>query len=319
MTDLCLVPARVIRNPSLARSLFAAAYTTVLIAGLAGAAAGQRTGTKTSAERFADSPLGASGSVLSATPVISGPLIFLPQVISSLGGTFETGRIPAAIGDLNGDGKLDLAVLEDATTVSVLLGNGDGSFQAPQTYASGLESDSGITIADLNGDGKLDLVVTGCSASCSPGDVAVLLGNGDGSFKPGVLYSSGGYVGDSVAVADVNRDGKADLVVENACSTTQCTGYGSVGVLLGNGDGTFKPVVTYSTGGSVSFGLAIADVNGDGDPDLLVANGCNIHGCTTYDQSHQVSVLLGKGDGTFRPAVGYASGGTARIRSLRSI
>ncbi|MGA9689134.1 MAG: Ig-like domain repeat protein [Candidatus Sulfotelmatobacter sp.] len=161
----------------------------------------------------------------------------------------------------------------------------------------------------MNGDGKPDLVVTGCSASCSPGNVAVLLGNGDGSFKPGVLYSTGGWVAGALAVADVNLDGKADIVVVNACKTVECTGVGSLGVMLGKGDGTFEPVVTYGSGGFEASAIAIADVNGDGNPDLLVANGCNPNSCTTYDYSHEVGVLLGRGDGTFRSVVSYASGG----------
>ena len=106
------------------------------------------------------------------------------------------------------------------------------------------------------------------------GTVGVLLGNGDGTFQTAVTYGSGGYYADSVAVADVNGDGKPDLVVANACaSSSNCANGGSVGVLLGNGDGTFQAAVTYGSGGQYEpDSVAVADVNGDGKPDLLVAN-----------------------------------------------
>jgi len=305
MPDLGLVPTRVNRNLNLATPLFAAVLTALLMAFLAIGALGQAT--TSSKKHPTDSSLRSSGSTINATPAASGPLIFLPQTINSFGNNDGT-PVRAAIGDLNGDGKPDLAVIANLI-LFVALGNGDGTFQSPQSYGTGLVSPEGITIADLNGDGRLDLVVSGCGASCSPGDVAVLLGNGDGTFKPGVLYNSGGWVSSSVAVADVNLDGKADLVVENLCSTTRCTAHGTLGVLLGNGDGTFKPVVLYDTGGYNSSGLAIADVNGDGSPDLLVANGCSASGCGTQDQNRQVGVLLSKGDGTFLPVANYASGG----------
>jgi hypothetical protein len=270
---------------------------------------GQTAGTASGKERVAEAGLGSANFLLSATPVITGPLIFLPPVTYSEGNSNNDSGFPSAIADVNGDGKLDLVVINNSNTVIVLLGNGDGSFQAPQSFSTGLVSSEGVTIADFNGDGKPDLMLTGCGVSCSPGDVAVLMGNGDGSFKTAVLYGTGGWVGQSVAVADVNLDGKADLVVVNGCKTVSCTAYGTLGVMLGKGDGTFEPVVTYSTGGFESSQVMIADVNGDGNPDLLVANGCNPKGCTTYDQSHGVGVLLGRGDGTFRSVVGYASGG----------
>ena len=123
--------------------------------------------------------------------------------------------------------------------------------------------------------------------------MGVLLGNGDGTFQAAVTYGTGGIYADSVAVADVNGDGKLDLVAEN---------YGSnnVGVLLGNGDGTFQTAVTYGSGGAYPYSVAVADVNGDGKPDIVVAN----------SGSSNVGVLLGNGDGTFQTAVAYGSGGS---------
>ena len=94
------------------------------------------------------------------------------------------------------------------------------------------------------------------------------------SFANAVGYGSGGNWADSVAVADVNGDGKPDLVVANYCASGSCAN-GTVGVLLGNGDGTFQSAVTYGSGGTDAYSVAVADVNGDGKPDLLVANRCN--------------------------------------------
>jgi hypothetical protein len=219
-----------------------------------------------------------------------------------------------AVADLNGDGKLDIVVANSCEsscsvpvpgTVGVLLGNGDGTFQAAVTYSTGGFGANSVAVADVNGDGKLDLIVaTVCSSndgfSCSNidsfGGVSVLLGNGDGTFRVAVIYDSGGYLAESVAVEDVNGDGKPDLVVANQC-TVHCSSNGWVGVLLGNGDGTFQSAMTYSPDDIVVSSIAAADVNGDGKPDIVVAGGSN------------VGVLLGNGDGTFQTVVPYGSGG----------
>jgi hypothetical protein len=133
-------------------------------------------------------------------------------------------------------------------------------------------------------------------------------------FMPAVDYSSGGCEPKSIAVGDVNGDGKPDLVVANPLGWPYC-GSGSpwVGVLLGNGDGTFQPVATYGTGtGGYATSVAAADVNGDGKLDLVVSN--TAAGGPNYDGS--VGVLLGNGDGTFQPAVDFDSGGYSYASSL---
>jgi hypothetical protein len=185
-------------------------------------------------------------------------------------------------------------------------------------YNPGGEDPLAVAVADVNGDGKPDLLVVNCdpvgSDNCGNdirhGLVGVLLGNGDGTFQQAVTYDPGGFEAWSVAVADVNGDGKPDLVVANLCtSSSNCT-IGKVGVLLGNGDGTFQPVVAYHSGGSTAWSVAVADVNGDGKPDLVVANLCGTSSdCTTGN----VGVLLGKGDGTFRAAVIYDPGGARPV------
>ena len=105
------------------------------------------------------------------------------------------------------------------------------------------------------------------------GTVSVLLGKGDGTFQPAIAYDSGGVDSRAVAIADVNGDGKLDLVVANSgdCSNGCYVGQ-DVSVLLGNGDGTFQPAVAYGSGGNRPFSVAVADVNEDGKPDLLVAS-----------------------------------------------
>jgi hypothetical protein len=226
------------------------------------------------------------------TPDSPPPLDFLPPVIYSSGGPFAAS---VAVADVNGDRKPDLLVA--GGSVSVLLGNGDGTFQTAVTYDSGGGGSAvAIAVADVNGDGKPDLLV----ANEQTATVGVLLGNGDGTFQPVVTYSSGGDLPLSIAVADVNGDGKRDLVVANSCDLSCSPDNGGVvGVLLGNGDGTFQTAVPYSSGQGSLDSAAVADVNGDGSPDLVVAD----------DANGTVGVLLGKGDGTFLQIVNYSSGG----------
>jgi hypothetical protein len=126
------------------------------------------------------------------------------------------------------------------------------------------------------------------------------------SFLSAVVYSSGGIFANSVAVADVNGDGKPDLIVANGYDV-DIPGNGGVGILLGNGDGTFQPAFVVDTGGRGSFGnsVAIADVNGDGKPDLVVVNMCIFSFCS---EGSSVAVRLGNGNGTFQPVEAYRSG-----------
>jgi Bacterial Ig-like domain (group 3)/FG-GAP-like repeat len=222
--------------------------------------------------------------------------LFLPPVAYPLP---EQG-LGVAIGDLNGDGIPDLAAL-GMSTLTIMLGNGDGSFRAGPAVSLGPSDSSAIKIADLNGDGKADLVVTNLFYNGSTeGGVIVLLGNGDGTFQPAVEYDSGGLEARNVAVADVNGDGHLDLVTINCGSSgsNPCFTTGILGVLLGNGDGTFQPAVAYGSGGGDGAGIAIADLNNDGKLDLVAANALG-----------SVAVLLGNGDGTFQlPAIYEVTG-----------
>jgi hypothetical protein len=194
-----------------------------------------------------------------------------------------TGPVDVAIGDLNGDGKADLATANyDSNTVSVLLNRGDGSFRAKVDYGAGPGPDS-VAIGDLNGDGKADLATTNEDSA-----VSVLLNTGDGSFQAKLDYPSGRYPG-SVAIGDLNGDGKPDLATANAFSNT-------VSVLLSRGDGSFKAKHDYRTGRSPRS-VAIGDLNGDGKRDLVTAN-----------RPGTISVLLNRGDGRFQAKRDYRAG-----------
>ena len=203
--------------------------------------------------------------------------------------------------DVNGDGKPDLIVANSCgdsycltgSTMAVLLGNGDGSFQPPVAYSSGGTAWS-LKVADVNDDGKLDIIVANAN-----GSVGVLLGNGDGTFQPVQTFGAGGQGNYAIVVLDVNGDGKLDVIVSDLCFAGDCSDQGGVGVLLGNGDGTFQPVVTYPSQG-LALSAAAGDVNNDGKPDLVVTN---------EGSPGTIAVLLGNGDGTFQPAVTYTAGG----------
>ncbi len=223
-------------------------------------------------------------------------LYFLSGVVFAQAGQFlvapqyPTGTNPQAVatGDFRRNGKVDVAAVNSTSnTVSVLLGNGDGTFQSKVDYATG-STPQGVAVGDFNGDGIPDLAVTNSASNT----VSVLLGNGDGTFQAKVDYATGSTP-QGVAVGDFNGDGHIDLVVTNSADN-------SVGVLLGNGNGTFKAHVDYKTGFN-PYAVAVGDFNGDGMLDLAIANNNN---------NNVISVLLGKGDGTFQTQFQYGSGNT---------
>jgi hypothetical protein len=175
--------------------------------------------------------------------------------------------VAALLADVNGDGIPDL-LTGDANQITVAIGNGDGTFQAPSLMLSGAAAEKGIAAGDFNGDGKLDLAIL------SGGNLFVLLGKGDGTFGTPISHDSGSLR--EIGVGDFNGDGILDLVTLNSS--------GTVDLLLGKGDGTFKQPVKYVVSSPIS--LAIGDINGDGIVDLVVGT------------PNHVSVFLGNADGT---------------------
>jgi len=191
-----------------------------------------------------------------------------------------------------------------AQAVAPNLNPSSNLFLDAPAYGSGGPHAYGIVLADLNGDGKQDVIVANACTGCTSASVGVLLGNGDSTFQPAAAYASGGAGVLLVAVGDVNGDGKRDVVVENQCvSQSNCT-KGSIGVLLGNGDGTLQSAFTYTLPSEGGYILSLADLNGDNKVDLVVtacaANNCN---------PGTVGVMRGNGDGTFQAPVLYSSGG----------
>ena len=150
-----------------------------------------------------------------------------------------------AVGDFNGDGKPDLAVINAYdNSVSIFLNSGSGTFPTRKDYATGAYP-TAVVVGDFNGDGKLDLATSECGATpnCAGGSASILLGNGDGTFQTHVDYTVGGYPL-ALTVADLNGDGFLDLAVANSNSASG-TAAGGVDVLFGNGNSTLQAQQVY--------------------------------------------------------------------------
>jgi hypothetical protein len=186
-----------------------------------------------------------------------------------------------AVADFNHDGKDDMAVANQsaAGTVSILLSNGNGSFQPAIAFAAGSYA-SDAAAGDFNGDGNIDLAVAGLQ-----GTVNVLFGAGDGTFSAPTLYSAGSGA-HSIKAGDFNHDGKLDLATMNSTSAS---------LLLGNGDGTFQaPLSNYIPGNSTN--MIVGDFDRDGNLDLVTSNTMS---------TGTITLLHGRGDGSFDAAQSY--------------
>jgi hypothetical protein len=217
----------------------------------------------------------------------AGKIAFKPAQSYSVG----TNPIWVVAGDFNNDGKRDLAVINqgdasvrDPGGVSILLGNGDGTFQSAKNIAIGKNCTSAVA-GDFDGDGNTDLALLrpGDPTVNDDGDVTIFLGNGDGTFHQGAVLTPGKNPSGlrySIAAADLNGDQRLDLVVANGADKT-------FSVMLGNGDGTFQSPVAYPVINSPGSVLAV-DLAGNGTKDIAVFRGIG------------VDIWLGNGDGTFR-------------------
>jgi hypothetical protein len=217
-------------------------------------------------------------------------LSFLPAVNYPVGP--PSAPLSIAVGSLRSNGIIDM-VTDDINTqkVSVLLGNGDGTFQAPVEYSLGNNSSQHIALGDVDGDGTLDIVVPGTNTS-------VLLGNGDGTFRPAIVTNLGSGLGQlaDFKLADVNGDGNLDIVAVNSMSSQPV-----LTIALGNGDGTFRNPYSYTAPGFLPGSIVVGDFNGDGIPDAAIASAetfCDPESglCET---TGAVTIFLGTGGGFF--------------------
>lgn len=193
-----------------------------------------------------------------------------------------------ALGDINSDGALDMVVVNaggwQRNIILILLGYGDGRFQAMQRFSVGDRPES-VTLYDVNGDDLLDAIV----ANCTSNNISILLGNGNGSFQNQTLFAVGNCP-QSVTLGDLNRDNVLDVVVANS-------GNRDISVLFGNGNGNFQPQQRFSVGDYPSS-VTLGDLNGDRVLDVVVANG----------GSDDISVLHGNGSGSFQPQRRFSVG-----------
>jgi hypothetical protein len=280
----------------------------------------------------------ATGPGLPAPAAWVPPVRFTPSI--DTGRTYATGTAPRAVitGDFNGDGKDDMVTANttNINSLSLFLGNGDGSFQPARNFNSGNANPFHLAAADLNGDNKLDLVVA--NRYNYTANVSILLGNGDGTFQSPTNLNAE-YDTVFVLIKDLNGDNKLDLVAVNGggldlnlflgngngtfqASTTVRLDYyftsvvagdfngdnkldlaairgypsGSVDILTGNGNGTFQAPVAYTIPSQAALGI-VGDFNKDNKSDLAIADG----------DSNKLSLLLGNGDGTFQSAVNFTA------------
>lgn len=232
---------------------------------------------------------------------------FQPAVRFAVGEAIEGSVF---VGDFNNDGKSDLFLPGDLKTANhpiVLLGNGNGTFNPRIDSSSFAVTGSyprGWTVGDFNGDKKLDVMCTLPSTTIADaGAYTVLLGNGDGTFKAGLVGANVLHYSRWSTTGDFNADGKLDIAVADGQGAGTQTGTAELTILLGNGDGTFKLGGHYASPGTPGADtlnpedVFVADLNKDGKLDVVVSD---------YDKN--INIFLGNGDGTVKPAVGYETG-----------
>jgi len=204
-----------------------------------------------------------------------------------------------AVTDLNGDSKLDVAIANATGLIRVLLGRGDGTFEVAENPST-VDGASSVAAGDLNRDGKMDLAV-----ASSAGSVTVLIGKGDGSFQSNRTYFTAGGGATGIGIDDLNNDGVPDLLISVSADFFFDA---KASVMFGNGNGTFRPSTSYSSGGVFATSVAFGDLNKDGRLDFLVANTCaGGTDCNNTADDGAVSVFVNKGQGTFKAARVYVN------------
>ena len=213
-------------------------------------------------------------------------------------GTTLGGDVPLLIGDVNDNHRNDV-VTASGDKLVVLLGRGDGTFAARRNYVvdrNGLVRS--LAVGDLNGDGKLDVVAGGQEGANTPvGTISVLLGDGHGAFGPAVTTTTGELLPHDLAIADLNRDGKRDLVVNDDVDLADYDGganHTAIVVYSGNGGGTFTQAHEYDLSELGSGALSLRDLDGDGNRDAVVVLNSGF------------DVLLGDGGGGFEAPLAIA-------------
>jgi len=224
--------------------------------------------------------------------VFSAPMAALRDFIAVKNFSVPSYSNAIAAADLNSDGNLDLLVVsEGESVVNVFFGDGQRNFVSAGSYPVGAYPQA-VAVGDFNGDGFPDVVVGAGGADA----IGVLINRKDGSFYPVQGYTTSCGGASSIAVGDFNRDAKLDLMV--------ATAYCGVAFLAGNGDGTFGSSMEFA-GGPCPSTIAAGDFNNDGNMDVVVGNEDNYF---CQQQSDEIDVLLGNGDGTFRQPVSYPAG-----------
>lgn len=230
--------------------------------------------------------LGFASSPPSGPPALA-PAVNTPQLLGPSGVTTD---------DLNGDGLLDVVIVNDrggnAGSVTVLLGRGGGALSEGMTFEDAGVASCAVVTGDFDGDGKIDvLTADGTGVEQFPNTVSLFRGHGDGTLRAPLIFPTDGPQTSHLVAADFDGDGDLDVATTAQISDT-------IRVLLGDGAGGFAPSQGYSTsGGYFQMAIAAGDLNGDGHPDLV----------TTQKYAYRVGVFLGNGDGTFQPQVSYAT------------
>lgn len=203
---------------------------------------------------------------------------------------YSTGSSPNGIGiaDFNGDNIADIVTANTTSNnISLFKGNGDGTFQTASNVSTGSTTNPvWVTVGDFNIDGKMDIATANQGAN----NIAILLGNGDGTFQSPAYYNAGAAP-ISITSADFDVDGKLDIATSNKNDN-------NISIFIGIGDGTFQTAVNYTAGTNPSYILA-ADIDGDGKQDILTAN---------FDVKN-IGFFINKGDGTFYDMTAYLTGG----------